>query len=85
MDTLLTLLCAANVNFVITVPGADDIMLNYQSLSHHDAIYCRETLGRPPAPEFEAWLRDIGLTNDAGALSGAPAMLTHYFSEAALA
>jgi ethanolamine ammonia-lyase large subunit len=84
MDTLLTLLCAANVNFVITVPGADDIMLNYQSLSHHDAVFCRETLGRPPAPEFETWLRDVGLTNDAGALSGAPVMLTDYFSRAAL-
>ncbi|KGB81661.1 ethanolamine ammonia-lyase, partial [Rhodovulum sp. NI22] len=55
MDTLLTLLCAAGVNFVITVPGADDIMLNYQSLSHHDAIFARETLGRPPAPEFATW------------------------------
>eukprot|EP01035_Chromulina_nebulosa_P062147 gene62146-84989_t len=53
MDVLLTLLCAANVNFVITVPGSDDIMLNYQSLAHHDAVYCRETLKRPPAPEFE--------------------------------
>ncbi len=84
MDTLLTLLCAANVNFVITVPGADDIMLNYQSLSHHDAVFCRETLGRPPAPEFETWLRDVGLTNEAGALSGAPAMLTDYLSRAAL-
>ena len=70
MDTLLTLLCAANVNFVITVPGADDIMLNYQSLSHHDAVFCRETLGRPPAPEFETWLRDVGLTNDRGNYSG---------------
>lgn len=53
MDVLLTLLCAANVNFVITVPGADDVTLNYQSLAHHDAVYCRETLNRPPAPEFE--------------------------------
>eukprot|EP00913_Durusdinium_trenchii_P010536 g9880.t1 len=68
MDTLLTLLCAAGVNFVITVPGADDIMLNYQSLSHHDAVYCRETLKRPPAPEFETWLREIGLTDREGAL-----------------
>ncbi|WP_117194032.1 ethanolamine ammonia-lyase subunit EutB [Rhizobium terrae] len=76
MDALLTLLCAANVNFVITVPGADDIMLNYQSLSHHDAIYCRETLNRPPAPEFERWLQEIGLTDADGALVGAPALLT---------
>jgi ethanolamine ammonia-lyase large subunit len=84
MDTLLTLLCAANVNFVITVPGADDIMLNYQSLSHHDAVYCRETLGRPPAPEFEEWLRQVGLTNVNGALTGAPAALTDYISSSNL-
>jgi ethanolamine ammonia-lyase large subunit len=84
MDTLLTLLCAANVNFVITVPGADDIMLNYQSLAHHDAIYCRETLNRAPAPEFERWLCEIGLTDTAGALVGAPAMLTDYFSSSTL-
>ncbi len=84
MDTLLTLLCAANVNFVITVPGADDIMLNYQSLAHHDAIYCRETLNRAPAPEFERWLCEIGLTDTAGALVGAPAMLTDYFSSSNL-
>ena len=40
------------------MPGSDDVMLNYQSLSHHDAVFCRETLKRPPAPEFEAWLAD---------------------------
>jgi len=78
MDTLLTLLCAANVNFVITVPGADDIMLNYQSLSHHDAVYCRETLKRPPAPEFEKWLFDIGLTDRHGAMAGEPVALSNY-------
>lgn len=74
MDALLTLLCAAGVNFVITVPGADDVMLNYQSLSHHDAVYARETLGRPPAPEFEQWLKTTGLTDAAGMLvdSGPP-------------
>lgn len=84
MDALLTLLCAANVNFVITVPGADDVMLNYQSLAHHDALYCRDTLKRPPAPEFERWLLEIGLTNAEGALIGAPAMLTDYFSSSNL-
>lgn len=68
MDALLTLLCAANVNFVITVPGSDDIMLNYQSLAHHDAVYCRETLRRPPAPEFQQWLAEIGLTDHSGRL-----------------
>jgi ethanolamine ammonia-lyase large subunit len=84
MDTLLTLLCAANVNFVITVPGADDIMLNYQSLSHHDAVYCRETLKRPPAPEFEQWLSEIGLTDRDGALIGEPAALSNYVRSSAL-
>jgi ethanolamine ammonia-lyase large subunit len=84
MDTLLTLLCAANVNFVITVPGADDIMLNYQSLSHHDAVYCRETLKRPPAPEFEKWLNEIGLTDRDGALVGEPAALSSYMRSSAL-
>ncbi len=67
MDILLTVLAAAGVNFVITVPGADDIMLNYQSLSFHDAQYIRETLGRPPAPEFAAWMQANGIgTPDAG-------------------
>ncbi len=84
MDTLLTLLCAANVNFVITVPGADDIMLNYQSLSHHDAVYCRETLKRPPAPEFETWLAEIGLTDRDGTLVGEPAALSNYVRSSAL-
>lgn len=84
MDTLLTLLCAANVNFVITVPGADDIMLNYQSLSHHDAVYCRETLKRPPAPEFEKWLLEIGLTDRHGALVGEPIALSNYVRNSAL-
>lgn len=68
MDALLTLLCAAGVNFVITVPGSDDIMLNYQSLSHHDAVFCRETLHRPPAPEFERWMAETGLVDARGAL-----------------
>ncbi|MFT3832784.1 MAG: ethanolamine ammonia-lyase subunit EutB [Micropruina sp.] len=56
MDVLLTLLGAAGCAFVITVPGADDVMLGYQSLSFHDALYVRRTLGLRPAPEFEAWL-----------------------------
>ncbi|KQR71695.1 ethanolamine ammonia-lyase subunit EutB [Rhizobium sp. Leaf341] len=84
MDTLLTLLCAANVNFVITVPGADDIMLNYQSLSHHDAVYCRETLKRQPAPEFQTWLAEIGLTDCDGTLVGEPAVLSNYMRSSAL-
>jgi ethanolamine ammonia-lyase large subunit len=84
MDALLTLLCAANVNFVITVPGADDVMLNYQSLAHHDAVYCRETLQRPPAPEFERWLVDIGLTDGAGRLLDAPPRLADRMADAKL-
>jgi ethanolamine ammonia-lyase large subunit len=61
MDILLTALANAGVNFVITVPGGDDIMLNYQSLSFHDAAYIRDTLGRPPAPEFAAWMARRGI------------------------
>jgi ethanolamine ammonia-lyase large subunit len=59
MDTLLTLLGVAGVHFIMGVPGADDIMLNYQSTSFHDALYLREVLGLRPAPEFEAWLRQM--------------------------
>ncbi|WP_420597187.1 ethanolamine ammonia-lyase subunit EutB [Deinococcus sp.] len=62
MDVLLTLLAASGVNFVMGVPGADDIMLNYQSTSFHDAWYVRELLNRPPAPEFAVWLENVGLT-----------------------
>jgi ethanolamine ammonia-lyase large subunit len=57
IDTLLTLLGAAGVNYIMGVPGADDVMLQYQSTSFHDALYLRSTLGLRPAPEFEAWLR----------------------------
>ena len=57
MDALLTMLGAAGVNYIMGVPGADDIMLNYQSTSFHDALYLRRLLGLRPAPEFEAWLK----------------------------
>ena len=66
MDALLALLVAAGVNFVMGVPGADDIMLGYQSTSFHDALAMRELFGRRPAPEFEAWLRRQGLMDSAG-------------------
>jgi ethanolamine ammonia-lyase large subunit len=56
MDSLLTLLGVAGVNYIMGVPGADDVMLNYQSTSFHDALYVRRVLGLRPAPEFEAWL-----------------------------
>jgi ethanolamine ammonia-lyase large subunit len=61
MDALLALLVAAGVNFVMGVPGADDIMLGYQSTSFHDALAMRDLFGRRPAPEFEAWLHRQGL------------------------
>lgn len=60
-DNILTLLGVAGVTFIMGVPGADDIMLNYQSTSFHDALYLREVLGLRPAPEFAAWLEEIGL------------------------
>jgi ethanolamine ammonia-lyase large subunit len=61
MDTLLTVLGVAGVNYIMGVPGADDVMLAYQSSSFHDALYLRETLGLRPAPEFEAWLLSRGI------------------------
>jgi ethanolamine ammonia-lyase large subunit len=71
MDTLLTLLAAAGVNYVIGVPGADDIMLNYQSTSFHDQLYVREVFGLRRAPEFEVWLQSMGVTNGQGGLIAA--------------
>ena len=59
-DALLTLLGAAGVNYIMGVPGADDVMLNYQSTSFHDALYLRRLLGLKPAPEFETWLAGDG-------------------------
>jgi len=56
MDTLMTMLAVAGVNYIMGVPGADDVMLNYQSTSFHDVAYLRKVLGLRPAPEFEAWL-----------------------------
>jgi ethanolamine ammonia-lyase large subunit len=56
MDTLLTLMGVAGANFIMGVPGADDVMLHYQSTSFHDALYLRDVLGLRPAPEFEAWI-----------------------------
>ncbi len=61
MDALLTLLCTAGCNFIMGVPGADDIMLNYQSTSFHDALVMRQLLGLRPAPEFEDWLRRMAV------------------------
>ena len=66
MDSLLTLLGVAGVNFVMGVPGADDIMLNYQSTSYHDALYVRSALGLRPAPEFEDSLRRMAILDRGG-------------------
>lgn len=61
MDVLLTLLGTAGCNFIMGVPGSDDIMLNYQTTSFHDALYARRVLGLRPAPEFEVWLKDMSI------------------------
>ena len=71
MDALLALLVAAGVSFVMGVPGADDIMLGYQSTSFHDTLAMRELLGRRPAPEFEAWLGQMGVLDGAGRVRAA--------------
>ena len=62
MDALLTMLGVAGCNYIMGVPGADDVMLNYQSTSFHDALYVRRVLNLKPAPEFEAWLQQVGIS-----------------------
>ena len=61
MDTLLTLLATAGINFIMGIPGSDDVMLNYQTTSFHDALYVRQLLGLTPAPEFAHWLSENGI------------------------
>jgi ethanolamine ammonia-lyase large subunit len=84
MDGILTLLGTAGVTFVMGVPGADDVMLNYQSTSFHDALYVRDVLGLRPAPEFTEWLTQLGITDEAGHIraprltSGASEQLLSY-------
>ncbi len=77
MDALMTLLGAAGVTYIMGVPGADDVMLAYQSTSFHDALYLRATLNKRPAPEFESWLERMGLdeASRAGTLPLTPALL----------
>jgi ethanolamine ammonia-lyase large subunit len=70
MDNLLTLLAAAGVNFIMGVPGADDVMLNYQSTSFHDALYVRDLFGLKRAPEFDEWLVRAGLADANFRLAG---------------
>ena len=81
MDNLLVLLAASGLNFMMGVPGADDVMLNYQSTSFHDALFVRRLLGKRRAPEFEAWLQAQGLVDGQGRLLPArslPALAQHF-------
>jgi ethanolamine ammonia-lyase large subunit len=78
MDNLLTLLAAAGVNFIMGVPGADDVMLNYQSTSFHDALYVRELFGLKRAPEFDDWLLRAGLVDAEFSLAGNAGLLPDF-------
>jgi ethanolamine ammonia-lyase large subunit len=84
MDVLLTMLGAAGCTFVMGVPGSDDIMLNYQTTSFHDALYARRVLGLRPAPEFEAWLQSMGIFEGRGPGAGLPPAFGKALSRAAL-
>ena len=84
MDNLLTLLGTAGVTYIMGVPGADDIMLNYQSTSYHDALYVRNVLGLKRAPEFEAWLEKMQLVDASGNLLP-PASNNRLLNEARIA
>jgi ethanolamine ammonia-lyase large subunit len=66
----LTVQGAAGCTYIMGVAGADDVMLNYQSSSFHDALYLRRVLGKRPAPEFEAWLERMGIADSAGNMLG---------------
>ena len=81
MDVLLTLLGAAGCTFIMGIPGSDDIMLNYQTTSFHDALYVRRVLGLRPAPEFESWLQQLGIF-DTGERPGLKNVLPEPFSRA---
>jgi ethanolamine ammonia-lyase large subunit len=80
MDNLLTLLAAAGVSFIMGVPGADDVMLNYQSTSFHDALYVRDLLGLRRAPEFDDWLVRAGLADAGFRLAGNTGLLPDFAS-----
>jgi ethanolamine ammonia-lyase large subunit len=84
MDNLLTLLAAAGVNFIMGVPGADDVMLNYQSTSFHDALYVRDLFGLKRAPEFDDWLFRAGLADAGFRLAGASNLLPDFASRLVL-
>jgi ethanolamine ammonia-lyase large subunit len=74
MDNLLVLLAASGLNFMMGVPGADDVMLNYQSTSFHDALFVRRLLGLKRAREFEAWLQRMGISDEAGSIKPVAAL-----------
>ena len=78
MDNLLTLLAAAGVTFIMGVPGADDVMLNYQSTSFHDALYVRDLFGLKRAPEFDDWLLRVGLAGKDFRLAGDAGLLPEF-------
>jgi ethanolamine ammonia-lyase large subunit len=80
MDNLLTLLAAAGVTFIMGVPGADDVMLNYQSTSFHDALYIRDLFGLRRAPEFDDWLVRSGLADSDFRLAGSAGLLPEFAS-----
>jgi ethanolamine ammonia-lyase large subunit len=80
MDNLLTLLAAAGVSFIMGVPGADDVMLNYQSTSFHDALYIRDLFGLKRAPEFDDWLFRAGLADAGFRLAGNTGLLPDFAS-----
>jgi ethanolamine ammonia-lyase large subunit len=80
MDNLLTLLAAAGVTFIMGVPGADDVMLNYQSTSFHDALYVRDLFGLKRAPEFDDWLFRAGLADASYRLAGNTGLLPDFAS-----
>jgi ethanolamine ammonia-lyase large subunit len=80
MDNLLTLLAAAGVTFIMGVPGADDVMLNYQSTSFHDALYVRDLFGLRRAPEFDEWLVRAGLADANARLAGNTGLLPDFAS-----
>jgi len=81
MDNLLTLLAAAGVTFIMGVPGADDVMLNYQSTSFHDALFVREVFGLKRAPEFDNWLLQVGIADGTFRLARHAGLLPDFASQ----
>jgi len=81
VDTLLTLLGVAGCSFIMGIPGSDDVMLNYQATSFHDALYARQVLGLRPAPEFEAWLERTGIFVDGRPAQALPPPFAHLLAQ----